>query len=89
MWNRDCTFNSKSSNSRGVAILLWYNFEHNIVSVFKDDNGNLISLDIHISDFSVKIINLYALNKDSPEFFVQVKEIIESNNQSYAVIQTL
>ena len=86
MWNGDCIINGKSSNSRGVAILLRHNFEYNIVSVFKDDSGNLISLDINISVISVKIINLYAPNKDSPEFFVQVKDIIESNNQSYVML---
>ena len=89
MWKGDCIINGKSSNSRGVAILLRHNFEYNIVSVFEDDSGNLISLDINISDFSVKIIvctYLYAPNKDSPEFFVQVKEIIESNNQCYVML---
>ena len=86
MWNRDCIINGKSSNSRGVAILLRHNFEYNIVSVFKDDSGILISLDINISGISVKNINLYAPNKDFPEFFVQVKEIIESNNRSYVML---
>ena len=69
VWNGDCIINGKSSNSRGVAILLRHNFDYNIVSVFKDDSGNLISLDINISGITVKIINLYAPNKDSPEFF--------------------
>ena len=32
------------------------------------------------------MINLYAPNKDFPECFVQVKEIIESNNQSYVML---
>ena len=86
MWNKDCIINVKSSNSRGIAILLCHNFGYNIVSVFKDDGGNLICLDINKSDFSIKMINLYAPNKDFPECFVQVKEIIESNNQSYVML---
>ena len=78
MWNGDCIINGKFSNSRGVEILLRHNFEYNIVSVFKDDSGNLISLVINISDFSVKIINLYVPKKDSPEFFVQLKKLLNT-----------
>ena len=65
------------------------NIEYNIVSLFKDNNGNLISLDsiIIISYFPVKIINLYApnTNRNFLEFFGQVKEIIESSDKSYVM----
>ena len=86
MWKGDCITNGRSSNSRGVAILLCKSFEYNITSTFKDNDGNLISLDLTIGDMSIKLINIYAPNKDSPEFFKNVRQIIESNQQAYIMV---
>ena len=41
-------FSLFSSSSRGVAVLLNNNFEHNFIGTRKDDNGNLLALDIHL-----------------------------------------
>ena len=86
IWKGDCILNGESTNSRGVAILLNHNFEYNITSTFKDSEGNLISIDINIGHISLKLINLYAPNKDSPLFFEKVKDILQSNTQTFAMI---
>ena len=69
IWNGDCITNGQSSNARGVAILLSNTFEYEIISVFKDNDGNLISLDINFSDISLKILNVCAPNTDSAVFY--------------------
>ena len=66
MWKGECILNGESSNSRGVAVLLNTNFEYNIMSVSKDVDGNMIVLDLNIGDISIKLLSIYAPNKDSP-----------------------
>ena len=75
MWKGDVILNGESSNSRGVAILLNTNFEYSIISIYKDKEGNMISLDLNFGDTSIKLINMYAPNKDSPEFFEKVRTL--------------
>ena len=86
MWKGDVILNDESSNSRGVAILLNTNFEYSIISIYKDKEGNMISLDLNFGDTSIKLINIYAPNKDSPEFFEKVKYILNSNKQTFIMI---
>ena len=86
MWKGECILNGESSNSRGVAVLLNTNFEYNIMSVSKDVDGNMIVLDLNIGDISIKLLNIYAPNKDSPEFFNHIRDIIESNIQTYILL---
>ena len=84
LWKGDCVLNGFSSNSRGIAILFNTNFEYKLLSVYKDSEGNMISLDIDIGEISVKIINLYGPNRDSPEFYTKVKTNIDSSNQIFS-----
>ena len=86
MWKGDVILNCESSNSRGVARLLNTNFEYSIISVYKDKEGNVISLDLNFGDTSIRLINMYAPNKDSPEFFEQVKDILHSNKQTFIMV---
>ena len=75
MWKGDVILNGESSNSRDVAILLNTNFEYSIISIYKDKEGNMISLDLNFGDTSIKLINMYAPNKYSPEFFEKVRTL--------------
>ena len=86
MWKGDVILNCESSNSRGVAILLNTNFEYSIISVYKDNEGNMTSLDLNFGDTSIKLINMYAPSKDSPKFFEKVKDILHSNKQTFIMI---
>ena len=63
IWNGDCILNAESTNSRGVAILLAMKFEYSITAVYKDDEGNMISLDLKLGDISLKLLNIYAPDK--------------------------
>ena len=86
IWKGGCFLCGKTSNSRGVAIFLSSNFEYNIRSKSRDSEGNMISLDIDIANISLKLLNLYAPNKDSPQFFEEIKGILETNRQMYTII---
>ena len=86
LWKGDCVLNGFASNSRGVAILFNTNFEYKLLSEYKDSEGNMISLDIDIEEISVKLINLYGPNRDSPEFYTKVKTNIEFSNRIFTII---
>lgn len=77
-WQGECIFNSFASNQRGVAIFFKNNFEFKINQVKKDDNGNLLGLDLNIEDKRITLINIYGSNVDTPCFYNKVAEVIEN-----------
>ena len=78
---------AKKTNARGVVILLNNNFEHEVVEVNRDQEGNYIQLIIRTNSFKLNIISLYAPNSDKPEFFEKVEELIKNSpNFDYLII---
>ena len=69
-----------------MAILFNNNFEYNITNIEKDDIGNYLIVDLKLSDFTLKLINIYAPNVDSPHFFRNLKTKLEHNRQNYTII---
>ena len=80
LWAGECLLNGSQTNARGVAILINKTFEYKIISVERDISGNLISASLSLNEFTIKIINIYGPNKDSPGFFMSLKEKIEHSN---------
>ena len=60
--------------------------EYKVLSVENDRVGNLISVLLSLSEFNVQIINIYAPNKDSPGFFMSLKEKIEHCDSDHCII---
>ena len=58
-WGYECYFSSYNTQVRGVAILLNNNFEYNLHNVIKDENGNLLILDITLKNKRFSLINIY------------------------------
>lgn len=87
LWNRECILNGTKTNSRGVAILFGPDIEYKIEHTYMDDNGNMICLDLLISnDFSVRLINIYAPNSDEPNFFRRIHSLVQDNTSDYIII---
>ena len=86
LWEGECLINGSQTNARGVAILINKTFEYKILSVERDTVGNLISASLSLNEFTVKIINIYGPNKDSPDFFTSLKEKIEHSNTDYCIV---
>ena len=68
LWNNEVYINGGKTNSRGVAILLNNNFEYEVLSCNKDENGNYLNLLIKLSAMTINLITLYGPNNDSPSF---------------------
>ena len=84
--NCECLISGVKTNSRGVAILIMNNFECKITCSTADENGNMICADLNMGSLSVRLVNIYAPNTDSPQFFQNINELIEENTMEHFVI---
>ena len=86
-WDGDCYFSAApQSNARGVAIFFGKNLDYKIHSQKEDINGNLLILDITISNKRLSLINIYGLNKDDPVFYETLfKNIDDIGNELYII----
>ena len=48
--------------------------------------GNLLLVDLQLSGFSLRIINIYAPNIDNPQFFDKVRKYIEDSIETYTIV---
>ena len=53
---------------------------------YSDNVGNLLLVDIQLTGFSLRIINIYAPNNDNPHFFDKLRKYIEDSNKTYTII---
>lgn len=67
-WDGTVLFSSYKSNARGVCILFNNNFEYRIESFKKDNDGNLITVNIKVENNKYTIINISEPNEDQPNF---------------------
>ena len=86
-WGYRTVFSSYKSNTRGVAILFKNNFEFTIHNTYRDQNGNIILLDISITDQRLTFVNIYGPNEDTPEFYNNLKEkILKQGNNGIIMV---
>ena len=82
----NCIIHGSKTNSRGVAIIVKNNFEYSIKNTTTDNGGNLLLVDLQMSDFSLRIINIYTPNNDSPLFFEKVKKFLDDSGETYTIV---
>ena len=66
--------------------LLIHSYEYNSKNISKDSDGNLLVIDLQLSEISLRIVNIYGPNEDNPNFFLKVNEFIEDSNETYVLI---
>ena len=87
LWKGVCFLGGTKTNSNGVAILIQSNFEYEVVEHFIDNEEKIIWLNILINKkLKVKLINIYAPSKDTPDFFKNIGNRIESSNMYYIML---
>ena len=86
IWEGECILNGNRPNSRGVAILLGENFEYKTSEITSDELGNMISVSVKIDSFSLKLINVYGPNKDSPDFYNTITDCMTSSQDTYTLL---
>ena len=87
-WSGKIIFANGSSNAKGVAINKQYNkqtmFEESCVE--RDDKGRFILCQGLINDASYLFVNVYALNEDEPNFFVNLFDKITEKTADYVIV---
>ena len=87
IWNDDLYINGNRTNARGVCTLIKKTFEYEVLNIIKDINANLLVTDLKISnDFTLRLINIYAPNRDEPDFFEYIETLIEENPYDHLII---
>ena len=84
VWGGDCFISGRSTNSRGVAILLKNNFEYEILDCKTDDVGNYLLLVMKLYDITINLLTIYGPNNDNPAFYNEIPNIL--NEADYTVI---
>ena len=87
LWGFEIFLSPGKSNARGTAILFNNNFEYKIYNEYKDQEGNLIVLEINIYDkYDLLVLNIYSPNMDNPDFFLKISEIISDFNGDFVIL---
>ena len=86
IWKGDCFINGSKTNSRGVAILISPTFEYTVSKILANNEGNLLSIDLKLNDTSIRIINTYSPNIDSPQYFKNIESHILSTEIEYILL---
>ena len=66
-------FSHGSSQARRVAILVNRQFFCNFVTQKCDNQGRLLEIQMEVEGAKISIINVYAPNKDSPEYMKELE----------------
>ena len=78
--------NGKRTNARGVSILFSKNFEYTLTNIRKDEDGNLLIVDFITNNIKIMLVNVYAPNQDRPDFFENIQNILDENEQDYVLL---
>ena len=85
-WGGQLLMNSGTSNSRGVAVLFRPGLNAQTSHIFSDPDGRYLTLNVAIDDLAFKLINIYAPNQDSPDFFLDLFFKIGDNDCTNLVV---
>ena len=70
---------NSNAESRGVAIAIKASIYHVVNNIFKDDDGNVISMEVKIQDTVINLVCVYGPNSNDLEFFRGLKARYDYN----------
>ena len=73
---------NSSKDSRGVAIAIKANIFHEINNIFRDDDENVIHIQVKIQGTELNLICKYGPNSNDIEFYRQIRARSEMNGQN-------
>ena len=79
-------FDHGESNARGITMAIAKKLEYKILKITKSKIGRYIIIDLEINNKCITVVNIYALNKDDPEFFIELfKKLTEHKNEEIVI----
>ena len=82
-WGGRTFFSHGETNAKGVAILIHPSYAGKILDSKGDLEGRWQKITVQENEFNITIFNIYAPNKNSPDFFKEIEmEIRENTNNN-------
>uniref|UniRef100_A0AAQ5X5J7 Endonuclease/exonuclease/phosphatase domain-containing protein n=1 Tax=Amphiprion ocellaris TaxID=80972 RepID=A0AAQ5X5J7_AMPOC len=70
----------------GVSILTRKNLNIKVHKQYSDKDGRWVAIDVDLFGVRYSLINIYAPNTDSPEFFIDICNIAKQMGNLYVII---
>ena len=86
MWGANIVASHGTTASAGVAIMFNRNLNYKLLKVSTDPNGRFVIIDVEINQKILTLVNVYAPNKDSPEFFTDIFKFQQEHENSEIVM---
>ena len=84
-WGNKCIYVNGNSNARGVAILLNCKCANNIEEIRRDIKG-YVMCKVLVNEYTYCLCNVYARNKDKPDFFQELFQNIKDVDCVFHII---
>jgi len=85
-WGSKILYSHGEHNARGVCICIRKELNYSLHNIQKDGDGRILIIDITIKDIRLTLANIYAPNKDTPEFFNKVFDMVDLYDNTNIVI---
>ena len=85
-WGGDMILNHGTSSARGIAVLMKKGMLKLCKNIVKSDDGRTIIFDFMENDILVTFVAVYAPNKDTPEYFRYIRNMLEVRAEHKVVI---
>ena len=88
-WGGEAIFSHGEKNSKGVAIFMEANLPYKICQVARDLEGRTIICELENKDDPTKrvtICNVYGPNKDNPNFYVNLMDLLKTMSSEYIIM---
>ena len=79
-------FNSNSSNSRGVAILIKKSAAIKTETLYIDNSNNIIIIKCNFEEKIFILVSIYGPNQDDPDFFTDLFDRLTTYNEENVII---
>ena len=88
-WGSKAFFSHGTTNARGVCILIKKDLDFSVGKVERDVNGRIIIIELQSNadhEKKLTICNIYAPNRDSPNFFLDCARMLEHFSKNQMII---
>lgn len=85
-WVGQIFYSTFSSSKRGVIILIRKTVTIKVYDQRSDTEGRWVAIDVDIMGRRCSLVNIYAPNTDSPEFFYNLHAVIQSMGNTDIII---
>jgi len=85
-WGTKILYSHGEFNARGVCICIKKDINYILHNQKKDQDGRILVLDITIKEMRITLANIYAPNKDAPEFFNKAFDMVDSFTNTNVII---